>query len=113
MNFSDVYWLFARNDENSQLNLCWESRAMPRGSQLIMISLKQMLKIICTDAVEFGGLPEVPGQQHGGRTSFHAAKRPARRPEKSSYSRPTTSFPTVKYSLRIIKKADGSIEWRH
>jgi hypothetical protein len=78
-----------------------------------MISQKQMLKIICTEAIEFGGLPEIPGQQHGGKTSYHASKRPARRPERPPGGRTRSGLPNVKYNFRVVKKADGTIEWKH
>jgi len=68
--------------------------------------------MVCTEAIEHGGLQEVPGQQHGGHTAFFAAKRISRgsseqgRPASSSKSR------TVKYGLRLVKSANGTLKWK-
>ena len=76
-----------------------------------MISHQEMLDIVCTEAIEYGGLQEIPGQQHGGRTSFHAAKRGARSPEENNIGRAATGSPSVEYDLRLVREADGSLTW--
>jgi hypothetical protein len=78
-----------------------------------MISQKEMLDIICTEAIEYGGLQEVPAQQHGGSTSFFSPKRAARAPEESNLSHPTSGSPTVVYDLRLIREKDGTLRWEY
>jgi len=77
-----------------------------------MISQKEMLNIIRTEAIEHGGLQEVPSQQHGGKTSFFSAKRPARGTEENRGSSPETDSPALECDLRLVKKADGTFEWQ-
>ena len=76
-----------------------------------MISQKEMLDIICTEAIEHGGLQEIPGQQHGGRTSFHEAKRGARTTEENNIVNPTSECPAVQYDLRLVREPDGTLTW--
>jgi hypothetical protein len=76
-----------------------------------MIGQKQMLDIICTEGIEYGGLQEIPGQQHGGRTSFHEAKRGTRSVEKSSIECAGPDTPCVPYHLRLVREADGTLTW--
>ena len=76
-----------------------------------MISQKEMLNIICTEAVEYGGLQEIPGQQHGGRTAFHSAKRPSRKIEEGAGTQRQSDSRKMKYRLRLVKKANGTVEW--
>jgi len=76
-----------------------------------MISQKEMLNIICTEAIEFGGLQEMPGQQHGGRTMSHAAKRAGRRTQENSIAPSRSDLPSVEYDLRLIRKTDGTLQW--
>jgi|HubBroStandDraft_1064217.scaffolds.fasta_scaffold228410_2 hypothetical protein len=76
-----------------------------------MISQKEMLDIICTEAIEYGGLQEIPGQQHGGRTSFHEAKRGARTTEENNIGHSASESPAVSYDLRLVREADGTLTW--
>jgi hypothetical protein len=76
-----------------------------------MISHQEMLEIVCTEAIEYGGLQEVPGQKHGARQSFHSAKRGARGPDIFNRDRPDASAQTVEYDLRLIESPDGTLEW--
>jgi hypothetical protein len=77
-----------------------------------MISQKEMLDIICTEAIEFGGLQEVPPQQHGGKTSFHAPKRQAHGSGENNGGHAHYASPTVPYELRLVKKTDGTLQWK-
>lgn len=76
-----------------------------------MISQKEMLNIVCTEAVEYGGLQEIPGQQHGGRAAFHSAKRQSRRTEEAAGIRRKSKSRRMTYQLRLVKKANGKVEW--
>jgi hypothetical protein len=77
-----------------------------------MISQKELLNIVCTEAIEHGGLQEVPGQQHGGNTAFFAAKRPSRGGSEKHGTAAISKSPSIKYGLRLVKKADGTLEWK-
>lgn len=77
-----------------------------------MISQKEMLNIICTEAIEHGGLQEIPGQQHGGKTSFHAAKRLARKTEEHNPAGAVSGSPKIKYRLKLIRKSGGKFQWK-
>jgi hypothetical protein len=76
-----------------------------------MISRKEMLNIVRTEAIEHGGLQEVPGQQRGGKTSFHSAKRPSRGLEEHREGQQDTGSAEMECDLRLIKKPDGTFEW--
>jgi hypothetical protein len=76
-----------------------------------MISQKEMLEIICTEAIEYAGLQEVPAQQHGGSTSFFSPKRAARAPEETNLGHPTSDSSTVVYDLRLTREKDGTLHW--
>lgn len=75
-----------------------------------MMTQKEMLEIICSEAVEYGGLQEVPGQKHGARHSYFAAKRGARTAAQET-TRATTEPITVPYDLRLVREGDGKLRW--
>lgn len=77
-----------------------------------MISQKEMLDIILTEASEYGGLPELPNQQRGGKTSFHAAKRASRGIGERNGSSALSDSRKVKYNLRVVKKRKGKLHWK-
>ena len=78
-----------------------------------MISQKEILNIICTEAIEYAGLQEVPGRQHGARSAFHSAKREGRAREHNNGGGATPDpLPTVNHQLRLLKKADGTVYWK-
>jgi hypothetical protein len=77
-----------------------------------MISHQEMLEIVCTEAIEYGGLQEVPWQKHGAKQSFHSAKRGARGPHVSNGERPGSSEVTAAYDLRLVAAPDGTLEWK-
>lgn len=76
-----------------------------------MISQKEMLNIIRTEAIEHGGVQEVPAPQHGGTNSFHSPKRPARGTQEMLEPGPAAQPPAMQCDLRLVRKANGSFEW--
>jgi hypothetical protein len=70
-----------------------------------------MLDIICTEAIEHGGLQEIPDQQHGGHTSFHEEKRGARTTEENNIGRSATASAGIPYDLRLVREPDGTLTW--
>ena len=77
-----------------------------------MISQKEMVDIILTEAIEYGGLPEVPSQQRGGKTSFHAAKRASRGMGERNGRSAASNARKVRYNLRVVRKRDGTPQWK-
>jgi hypothetical protein len=75
-----------------------------------MISQQEILSIICTEAIEYGGLQEVPGHKHGARHSYHSAKRGARDRDENG-SRPNGESTGFFYPLRLIREGDGTLVW--
>jgi hypothetical protein len=76
-----------------------------------MISQKDMLNIICTEAIEHGGVPEISGLQQGGRVAFHAPKRPSRGSPQNCGSAPESESHKLNYTIRVVKKVDGTFKW--
>ncbi len=77
-----------------------------------MISYQEMLEIVCTEAIEYGGLLEVPGHKHGAKQSFHSAKRGARGPTVCNGDRADADAPVLHYDLRLVVESDGTLEWK-
>lgn len=76
-----------------------------------MLSYEELLNIVCSEAVEYGGLQEVPGHKHGARHSYHAAKRGARDSEQGQAEHAESDVPPVQYALRLVRHEDGSMQW--
>lgn len=76
-----------------------------------MISQTELLEIIFTEAVEHGGLQEVPGHKDGGTSSFHAAKREARGEGLSVDLSDPVNLPHVNYGLRLVRDPAGNVHW--
>ena len=76
-----------------------------------MINIEQLINIICTEAVEYGGLQEIPAQKHGARSSFHSSKRESRNQDMRSEVDPVADEPSVIYSIRLEIKSDGQLKW--
>jgi hypothetical protein len=76
-----------------------------------MLSDDEILEIVCTEAIEYGGVQEVPGQKHGARHSYHSPKRGARGPEQDRSGRSESNLPSVHYTLRLIQRENTTLEW--
>lgn len=76
-----------------------------------MIALKNILNIICTEAFEDGGIPEVPDHKHGARENYSAAKRDARRYVEHDRSTRTGELSDLKYNLELVEDKDGTLHW--
>ncbi len=85
--------------------------ALSAPLEIAMISQQEILQIVCSEAVEFGGLQEIPVQKHGARQSFHALKRMARGPEALARSAPDSGGEGVQYELRLVLEDDGTLRW--
>lgn len=77
-----------------------------------MISQQELLDIICTEAIEYGGLQEVPGHKHGSKQSFHSPKRESRGPKEPNGDNGNTVELSVNYNLRLVQEIDGSLDWK-
>ena len=76
-----------------------------------MISIKDLLNIICTEAVEHGGVQEVPDNKHGARAHYHSQKRPARETGPLAEQGSTDELPSIKLNLEFVELDDGTFEW--
>jgi hypothetical protein len=77
-----------------------------------MISHQEMLGIVCTEAIEYGGLQELPSQKHGAKQSFHSAKRGTRATSVVNGRSPICDSQPIEYDLRLIATPDGKLEWK-
>ena len=76
-----------------------------------MIRPKNLLDMICTEAFEHSGIPEVPDQKHGAPQNYSAQKRDARG-EISDIARVASSEQSVlRYDLELLEREDGTLEW--
>ena len=76
-----------------------------------MLSLEELLNIICTEAIEHGGLQEVPEHKHGAKQYYHSAKKEARGPDESNEHHVDLPLPPIQYDLELIEDRDGAFHW--
>ena len=76
-----------------------------------MISLKKLLDIVCTEAIEYGGLQEVPDRVDGAMDHYHSLKRNARGESDYSESITNENLPPMRFDLELIEKEDGTLQW--
>jgi hypothetical protein len=77
-----------------------------------VITLKNLLNIICTEAFEHGGIPEVPDHKLGESNHYAQPKRAARGylTHEGTPSR-SEQLPVFRYRLRLVREPDGSLRW--
>ena len=66
--------------------------------------------IIRTEAVEFGGVPEVPDHKHGTTSNFFSAKRDARPSSETETERAGQAGETYTLKLHLVRTSEG-IKW--
>jgi hypothetical protein len=76
-----------------------------------MISLKNLLNMVCTEAFEYGGIPEVPDHKHGAPQNYSALKRDAREIVHEQTRVNSTEQPVLRYDLELIEEEDGTLRW--
>lgn len=76
-----------------------------------MIALKNLLNIICTEALEHSGVPEVPEHKHGAQQNYSALKREARGSLEKDTSPHSNILPSLCYDLELVRRGDGSLNW--
>ena len=77
-----------------------------------MLTPGQLMDIICTEAVEFGGLQEVPEDKHGASQNYHSSKRDARGSNQLQQSSSMLEeLPPIKCRLALREHPDGTLEW--
>lgn len=77
-----------------------------------MISLRKLLDIVCTEAIESGGLPEVPDRVDGAMDNYHAAKQNARSESNVEGGlESVNSLPPIRYDLELIRDENGNLRW--
>ena len=76
-----------------------------------MISLEKLLDIVCTEAIEYGGLQEVPDRADGTVEYYHSAKRNARGEYENGEQGLREVLPPIRYDLELIEAQDGTLQW--
>ena len=76
-----------------------------------MIEIHNMLNIVCTEAVEDGGIPEVPDHVHGIAPNYWAPRRDARAAHVEEPRRKPENLPTFQYNLELVQDEDGKVRW--
>lgn len=76
-----------------------------------MIALENILNIICTEAFEYGGIPEVPDHKHGAPQNYAALKRDARGEDDSDATSHSAEFPLLQYDLELVLDEDNILRW--
>ena len=76
-----------------------------------MIEIHNMLNIVCTEAIEDDGIPEVPDHKHGAEQNYWAPKRNARATEHSEAPRRPQQLPTLRYDLELVQDENGKVRW--
>jgi hypothetical protein len=76
-----------------------------------MILLKNLLDMICTEAFEHSGIPEVPDHKHGAPQNYSAQKRDARGDCPDVTRIASSEQAVLRYDLELLEREDGGIEW--
>lgn len=76
-----------------------------------MISIETLLAIVCTEAIEYGGLAEVPDRVDGAQESYHSMKRGARGEYEGEGRELVEGSSPICYKLELIRTAEGKLEW--
>ncbi len=75
-----------------------------------MISINKLLDIICTEAIEYGGVQEVPDRADGTTEHYHSLKRPARSDFGNINHKNSECSQVIDYTLELIEM-DGELKW--
>lgn len=76
-----------------------------------MVDLKNILGMVCTEAFEHAGIPEVPDHKHGAPQNYSALKREARE-VLHPVVRPDSLQPTIlRFDLELVQEPDGTLNW--
>lgn len=76
-----------------------------------MIALENLLNIICTEAFEYDGIPEVPDHKHGAPQNYSVPKRDARGLVHEGARSYSTEPPALRYDLELVEEPDGTLHW--
>ncbi|MFN0164918.1 MAG: hypothetical protein ACKV22_00685 [Bryobacteraceae bacterium] len=76
-----------------------------------MIRPKHLLDMICTEAFEHSGIPEVPDHKHGAPQNYSAQKRYARGDIPEVVRVASSEEAVLRYYLELLEREDGTLEW--
>ena len=76
-----------------------------------MIALENLLNLICTEAFEHGGIPEVPDNKHGAPQNYASEKRDARGLARHDPPSQPKETPILRFDLELIEEKDGTLRW--
>jgi hypothetical protein len=76
-----------------------------------VITLEDILNIICTEAFEHSGIPEVPDHRYGSPPNYAYAKRDARGQFHIYWRSNSRQLPKLDYDVELIVDDDGNLHW--
>ena len=76
-----------------------------------MLSLRQLMDVVCTEAIVYGGLQEVPDRVDGAVEHYHSAKRNARGQYGGREHDLSGELPPIHFDLELIEGDDGTLRW--
>lgn len=76
-----------------------------------MIGRKNLLNIVCTEAVEHSGVPEIPENKHGAWQNYSTGKRDARGSVGMDVVTHVNDPEPLIYRLEVIRHDDGTLSW--
>ncbi len=76
-----------------------------------MIALENLLNIVCTEALEYAGVPEVPEHKHGAAQNYSAPKREARGAVEREALAPSSQSRPLPFALKFVLQSDGTMDW--
>jgi len=77
-----------------------------------MISIDELVDMVCTEAILYGGLQEVPDRADGTVEHYHDPKRNARAHHNEDGAQNTRGdLPPIRYELELIESEDGTLHW--
>ena len=76
-----------------------------------MNNIRDILGMICSEAIEHGGIPEVPDNKHGAKNRYHSEKREARKSGSKNGSDKSDDSEKIDFRLKVVEDEDGTLEW--
>ena len=76
-----------------------------------MNSRSDILGMVCSEALEYGGVQEIPEHKHGTQHNYFSKKRSARTSDSIYSKNGKQKHKSVKISLKLIRNENGKIQW--
>ena len=76
-----------------------------------MLSLETLLGIVCTEAIEHGGVQEVPDNKHGAPQYYHALMRAARDASSDVAPSSARNLKPIQFNLELVQTKEDGLAW--